>query len=116
MDWFLFNNNVVPVIQLNHEKEIISCIDKSIWELDVVMHIIKEKGWNSISNFAQITECPISSESQEAGPYKGWWEGVNDQIETDTEEWTPTVNCSNLLVLLYFSPNIKAVVNMKVLP
>ena len=26
--------------------------------------------------------------------------GVNDQIKTDTKEWTPNVNCSNLLVFL----------------
>ena len=43
----------------------------------------------------------------------GW---VLDQIKTDTEERTPAINCSNFFVALYFSPKIKAVVNMKVLP
>ena len=41
---------------------------------------------------------------------------MNDQIKTYTKEWTPGLNISNFFVPSYFSPNIKAVVNMKVLP
>ena len=41
---------------------------------------------------------------------------MNNQIKTDTEEWTPTVNSTNLLALSYFIPNIIAVVNIQVLP
>ena len=45
---------------------------------------------------------------------------VNDQIKTDTEEWTPIVNCSNVQIFTvlvhYFSPDLKAMPNKKVLP
>ena len=104
------------MIQLDiEEKEIILNIVKSIRELDVAAKtilIMKEKDRNSVSNFAFITECLISSESKQHSPC----EWVNGKIKTDTEEWTPTVNGSNFIVIQYFGYNIKAVVNMKVLP
>ena len=46
-------------------------------------------------------------EGQHAGPALFTFTlyiGVNDQIKTDTKEWTPiAIYCSNLLVFLYIS-------------
>ena len=103
------------MIQLDIKIEIILYIFYSIWELDIAI-IKKAHNRNSVSNFAFIATCSISSEGQQTGPLYIFIKWVDDQIKTDTEEWTPTANSSNFLVLKYFSRNIKAVVNIVGLP
>ena len=52
-------------------------------------------------------------EGQHAGPALFTFTlyiGVNDQIKTDTEEWTPSaIDCSNLFVFLYISWDLSVI-------
>ena len=102
------------MIQLNIKIEIFLYIFESIWDLYVAI-IMKANQYNSVFNIAINTTSSFFYESQHTGPLYIFIMWVDDQIKTNPEEWTPTVNCSNFLVCSYFSPNFKTVI-MEVLP
>ena len=108
-DQFLLNNNIVPVFFHNIVGDMSMIFIIKIF--DVYGCLISINFMNK--NFFFCSNAMKKGKHTWESTIVNW---MNDQIKTDTEEWTPAVNFSNLLVLFYFGPNIKSVVNMKILP
>ena len=104
---FLFNTNVVPLLQVNIKYERILCVSTDRMGKSQITILIESDLWNSVSMFPRMTFSAVPFEGQHTGPSLPSLPsnvGLNDQIKTDPEKWTPVGNCSNLVVFLNFTP------------
>ena len=87
----LLNNNFHPLIQLN----VVIFLRIGVREKNLTLRL--ENTWYSVQiNFL------VDFEGQHSHPLDlGWWVFVEDQVKTDTVQWSPGLDDSNLIIFLW---------------
>ena len=105
IDWLLFNNNLVPFLWLNRiiiKVKVLVSIDRVSKEESVTGISVDPNSGNPVSIFPNIISGSVPFEDQDVGPAPDVppHQGVDLQLETDSEQWAPASNCADLSISL----------------